>query len=81
VTTISLIHVTSLDHCWINRLQLDVDETLGGVGGTFQKLGARRRSQGLARASRPTIVAIWAHLRSGVFLCPLEPSSACVVVD
>jgi hypothetical protein len=39
----SSIRVTSLDHRWINRLQLDVDGTLGGEGGTFQKLGARRR--------------------------------------
>jgi hypothetical protein len=48
VTATSSIRVISLDHSWINRLQLDVDGTLGGIGGTFQKLGVRRRSQGLA---------------------------------
>jgi hypothetical protein len=47
VTATSSIRVTSLDHRWINRVQLDVDGTLGDVGGTFQKLGARRLRQGL----------------------------------
>jgi hypothetical protein len=48
VTAMSSIRVTSLDHRWINQLQLDVDGTLGGVGGTFQKLRERKCSQGPA---------------------------------